>query len=305
VPHGTSVHGEYWFPDMYRLVFVPPFVPLEFADPPGHASVLARQESASSDNILERLISFVQAIWTQAIQARSGQTELELEEGQNPREHSSNIVHQELASSYNVPKLLISFAQAIWATITIYRARGDQIDQYGYAAFGLTVAPYAFMSVVNIIANLMTPEYSTLFLVRTPVMRDAEQDGAFFRGEIRVKTPDADNSSYDGIFDGLDGAPKLSLLGNAIGLVPLAIVGALSRFQAESSTSIQRGFTMSWLVVGIIFGPMVERMYSEGFLEPINSKSLLVLADDILGVSCVVSQFFPYSYLESVRLVEW
>lgn len=60
-------------------------------------------------------------------------------------------------STYNIPKLIIGLVQAIWATSTLYRARGDQIDRYGYAAFGLTVTPYAFMSVLNIIANISNP----------------------------------------------------------------------------------------------------------------------------------------------------
>jgi len=48
-----------------------------------------------------------------------------------------------LASMYSFLKLLISLIQATWAIITLYRARGNQIDEYRYAAFGLTVAPYA------------------------------------------------------------------------------------------------------------------------------------------------------------------
>jgi len=84
-----------------------------------------------------------------------------------------------LVSAYNVPKILVSFTQALWATTTLYRARGDQIDEYGYAAFGLTVAPYAFMSILNIVAHLLTPEYPSIFLVRTPVMEEAEVDGGF------------------------------------------------------------------------------------------------------------------------------
>ncbi len=39
---------------------------------------------------------------------------------------------------YSPPKVIISFAQAIWATVTLYRARGDQVNRYGYAAFGVS-----------------------------------------------------------------------------------------------------------------------------------------------------------------------
>jgi hypothetical protein len=166
-------------------------------------------------------------------------------------------IQRELACSYNVPKLLVSLAQAVWASITIYRARGDQIDRYGYAAFGLTVVPYAFMSVINIIAGLLTPEYPAMFMIRTPIMDEAERSaGAFFGGEIRVKSPRArSTATYRDIDeDGEEEDVIFSAVGLVMGLVPLAIVGGLSRFQTGGSTSVQRGFTMSWLVLGIAMG---------------------------------------------------
>ncbi len=83
-----------------------------------------------------------------------------------------------VASSSNLLQLVISIVQAIWAIVTIYRARGDQIAQYGYAAFGLTVAPYAFMSVMNLLANMSTPSYPAMFLIRTP------NDGPGRRGRV-------------------------------------------------------------------------------------------------------------------------
>jgi hypothetical protein len=70
-----------------------------------------------------------------------------------------------LAKSYNAVKSIIALIQACFAITTLYRSRGTQIDQFGYAAFGLTVAPYAFMSIVNLIGNLICPEYPAAFLV--------------------------------------------------------------------------------------------------------------------------------------------
>jgi hypothetical protein len=83
----------------------------------------------------------------------------------------------QLSSSLNIQKMLISFIHALWAIIMVYRARGNQIETYGYAAFGLTVAQYAFMSVLNIGANLLRPEYPNCFLIRTPLMEQAEKEG--------------------------------------------------------------------------------------------------------------------------------
>ncbi len=154
-----------------------------------------------------------------------------------------------ISSSYNVLKLLLSFAQAIWAIVTLYQARGDQISRYGYAAFGLTVAPYAFMSILNIIGSLVTPVYPTMFMIRTPVMDEAEAQGRFFLDELRVRIlEDLPSNKY--AFRKF----SYSWAGLLFGLIPLGIVGALSGFHQNDSTFIQRGLTMIWLVLGIVAG---------------------------------------------------
>jgi len=59
------------------------------------------------------------------------------------------------ASEHNVVRILFSLVQAMAGGITIYRAQGDQITRYGYSAFGLSVVPYVFMSIMNILASLL------------------------------------------------------------------------------------------------------------------------------------------------------
>lgn len=77
----------------------------------------------------------------------------------------------ELAYNYNVLKILASVAQTVIATVTLYETRGDQIDRYGYAAFGLTVTPYAMMSLVNLLGHSLCPEYETMYFVETAALR--------------------------------------------------------------------------------------------------------------------------------------
>ena len=80
-------------------------------------------------------------------------------------------------------------------------------------------------------------------------------DGAYFSEEIRVKGPDTD-TTYNYIWESDDdfSAPRIVFVGVALSLIPLVTTSALSRFQLASSTSIQRGFTISWLVLGIVYG---------------------------------------------------
>ena len=156
-----------------------------------------------------------------------------------------------IPNSYSVIQAFIGIVQALWPIVTIYKSRGDQIQVYGYAAFGLTVVPYAFMSLANAVANLLTPQYATIFVIRTPAMTEAEQRGkAFFKAAFEVDLLNVPASAVPSKW-----TPVIqTYLPLLLGLVPLAIVGGLSKFQAGNSTPLQRGFTKTWLVVGIIYG---------------------------------------------------
>jgi hypothetical protein len=83
-----------------------------------------------------------------------------------------------------MPKAIIAVVQTIYAAITLYRTKGNQVQVYGYAAFGFTVTPYIVMSIVNLIAQVVTPDYPALFLVRSDVMNEAERRGGMFDGVV-------------------------------------------------------------------------------------------------------------------------
>ena len=107
------------------------------------------------------------------------------------------------------------------------------------------------MSVVNAIAALLTPQYAAIYVIRTPAMTEAEQRGkayfnAAFDVELRAVPAEAAPSEWTPVV--------LMYLPLLLGLIPLAIVGGLSEFKAGNSTMLQRGFTMAWLVVGIVYG---------------------------------------------------
>lgn len=87
----------------------------------------------------------------------------------------------EVSSSYSLAQGLVAVFQTLYASATLYRARGDQIRRYGYAAFGLTVAPYLVVSIVNLISTILTPNYPTTFMVEAEIMGEAaRRDGARF-----------------------------------------------------------------------------------------------------------------------------
>ena len=106
-----------------------------------------------------------------------------------------------LSSNLNIPKALIAIFQFIYASFTLYKTKGDQIERYGFVAFGLTVIPYLIMTLVNLIGNVITPEYPKAYLVHSAIMDEAKQcSGARFEGI--VGTLESPTYSLDALSDG-------------------------------------------------------------------------------------------------------
>jgi hypothetical protein len=100
-----------------------------------------------------------------------------------------------IGASFSIPKVLIAVFQLVYAVVTLYRSRGDQIARYGYAAFSLSVVPYAVMSLFNLIGALVTPDYLALNLVASDVMGEAIRRGAQFDGVVGRLIPDSEPSA--------------------------------------------------------------------------------------------------------------
>ena len=99
----------------------------------------------------------------------------------------------QLSSVNNFAKGLIAVFQTLYASFTLYHARGDQIQHYGYAAFGLTVVPYIVMSIINLASTILTPDYSVMYLVESEAMEEAKKrENAKFDGVVgRILTTSA------------------------------------------------------------------------------------------------------------------
>lgn len=91
-----------------------------------------------------------------------------------------------LSSVYSFASALVSIVQILYALSGLYRSRSDQVTKYGYAAFSFTVLPYVIMSFVNLLGNLFTPRYSTMYLVRNEIMEEAIRRGGKFEGTVGV-----------------------------------------------------------------------------------------------------------------------
>lgn len=168
--------------------------------------------------------------------------------------------------------------QLIFASSTLYEARGDQIERYGYAAFGLTVAPYAWMSFLNLVGNLVCPQYATMYIVESSSMDELKApfgvSGAV--GRLSSESEEVLRRWYETHYQRRDPfkeaggvhhcvqSPKLQeypglleILSFVSSMVPIGIVGGLSGFQKGKSATYQRAWTMVWLAFGAAVGPMM------------------------------------------------
>lgn len=110
----------------------------------------------------------------------------------------------EISSSCSIIKPLVAIVQLLYGCLTLYRTQGDQVKQYGYSAFGLTVTPYVIMSFINLCGALLTPSYSHMYLVSTAIMNEAQKrTEADFGGVVGTATvPENSNSDEDESFSG-------------------------------------------------------------------------------------------------------
>ena len=206
-----------------------------------------------------------------------------------------------LSSEYNVTKVLFSLVQAVAGSITIYRARGDQIARYGYSAFGLSVVPYVFMSVANIVASFLTRDYPTMYLVRTPDMARAEQEGGEFDGVVADLDvpPGPRQTKVNTTLANEKPRPSVAIWLFLV-LSPLIIVGAISGFQkGNDSTAAQRGWIISWLVIGFISGLwslVVKKIGSQLFYDEAkggNHLSGFPFLKSFMLIICIIPFWIP------------
>lgn len=115
------------------------------------------------------------------------------------------------------------------------------------------------MSVVNLTALFLGPEFASMYLVWTPDMDEAERRGGAFEGMIAtLVTPEAGPDMWTEMADlnwwGLGSARTwLKIYYLVIIAAPVGIVGGLSGFRTgDNSTAAKRSWILAWLIVGSV-----------------------------------------------------
>jgi hypothetical protein len=73
---------------------------------------------------------------------------------------------------YNLVGIAIAIGQLLFAVTTLWQTARIEATYYGYAAYGLTVIPYAWMSLINSLALLVCPHYPNLYVVESETLDD-------------------------------------------------------------------------------------------------------------------------------------
>lgn len=102
-----------------------------------------------------------------------------------------------IACHYNLLKIAAATFQVLFASLTVWRTRGDQLERWGYASFGLTVIPFVLMSLVNLATHLFTPSYPALYLVSSPELKEAEGRGGIFSGVVGTVLEDTPSATLN------------------------------------------------------------------------------------------------------------
>lgn len=177
-------------------------------------------------------------------------------------ENGIDLDNLQLPRTYSFVKISVGLIQTLYAMYTLFKAKGSQIDMYGMVAFGLTVTPYGFMSIVNSIAAIVTPEYPSMFLIKTPDMEEAERAGGKFGGYIATLQYDSLTSKarkqipldFLSLSSGSKKAWLYKILLGVLIFVPLTVIGGLSKFRMDISeaSSHRNAWVLTWLLVGSV-----------------------------------------------------
>jgi hypothetical protein len=296
-----KIHGTCILPPDYELAFVPRdakvvsitkeaaslsaerVTELRERPRPSTASSTRRSQTAADANTGRE---------TEDVEETEAVAQLESNAAGENAENTAPATKTQLSTSSGTVKALIALLQSLYAASTLYRSRGNQIDMFGYAAFGLTVAPYILMSAINLAGNLLTPNFPALYLVQSDILTEAmRRPDTFIDGQVGQLVRDTNpaynsnnsahppferdwvtstetstqSSSQEGApcFPLLRGFRKLSWLSCLVFIIisftvastPLFIVGFMSHFRRGMSTYSERVWIMTWFALGIFIGP--------------------------------------------------
>lgn len=266
-----SIHGEYCLPPGYMMVRLPIGAAVKSFHEVQHSTCTVEPSRcslfAASTKTIPQRAATVNGPATVAARRLSNGVAVNKNLLKSSLSTRRNF---EIASTYSILHSIAGVAQILSAVATIYKAHFSQISKYGYAAYSLTVIPYALMTAVNLLALLVTPNYPAIYMLESSIMDEARKRGGLFGGTVGI----LDEVDY-GIpvvpSDKNEPCPwEVKLRGSADGL-------SYKAHEIKSPTPDQPVISETTAIGHIIFGPgdglpkawdhKVEKMRFRKFLE--------------------------------------
>ena len=147
--------------------------------------------------------------------------------------------HERLFGHRSQLKAVIGIIQLAFGVIQLVDTSGGLVNRYGAGCYVFTIIPYALASLINGLAAIFTPQYSEI----QELHRKADDGIDAAIKTFRLSDYDSDHSMW--LF-------YLELV------TYLAIMGGMTRFHNRESTIAQRGWLISWTIVGICVGSSLE-----------------------------------------------
>ncbi|KAH9836242.1 uncharacterized protein C8Q71DRAFT_848476 [Rhodofomes roseus] len=102
--------------------------------------------------------------------------------------YTEDIIHRDLEDTgklkihhpSGITNVILSIFQIVFAIFTLYFTPSDQIPRWGYAAYGLSVFPYALMSVMNLLCAAFVGGYASGHVLRTPILEESLKRGGLY-----------------------------------------------------------------------------------------------------------------------------
>lgn len=178
-----SIHGDYCLPPGYMMVRLPIGASVKSFHEVAHTMCTTEPPKCSlfsrSKKTHRRKASRVNVPAAPQLQLPNGDKNIK-------KSSLSTRRNFEIASTYSVLHSIAGVGQILSAVATIYKAHFSQIYTYGYAAYSLTVIPYALMTAVNLIALLVTPNYPAIYMLESSIMDEARKRGGLFAGTVGI-----------------------------------------------------------------------------------------------------------------------
>jgi uncharacterized membrane protein HdeD (DUF308 family) len=165
-----------------------------------------------------------------------------------PRGAYGSVEHiRKLDSNSKQLKAVVGIVNLVLGVMQVVTATGGSVAKYGTGSYAFTIVPYLIASSINGLAAIFTPTYSEMQEFR---LKEPDQEKCLTQRTSRIISLLSLTTQHYNIREYLFSAVYFLL--NIV--VYVGIVGGMTHFEQKESTVAQRGWFISWAILGSAYG---------------------------------------------------